>query len=474
MQGAVMHARAPLFTALSLSAAMAASEAVADVTISSDATRNMSCSSGVCAPTATKAVLNVGDLENLLASGSVEVTTTGSGVEANNLNVTSPFTWTASSALTFEAYQSINFTARVSDGGAGGVSLVSNIQGDENGLSFLPGGSLSFANSQAALSLNGQEYRLEPTLKSLIDDIAAQPDGDFALANDFDARHERAYSASPISVPFGGLFTGLGNTISRLDIDDESDAYVGLFANVTESGSLSSLRLENVVVRAAGSQSAAGAMVGLNSGGVINSSSSGKIQGISAGGLVGANEGVVAQSSSAVSVSGNSFLGGLVGDNFAGADINDSFATGRVTSKSDNEDTYVGGLVGADFGGISNSYATGNTDNPPGPVGGLVGFINGTGGGVVTSYATGAPKGGTAGGFIGLVENGGPAEICYWDTTTSKTKRGVGDGNDAGITGLSTQQLQAGLPAGFDPTIWAEDSKINNGLPYLINNPPEK
>jgi hypothetical protein len=183
---------------------------------------------------------------------------------------------------------------------------------------------------------------------------------------------------------------------------------------------------------------------------------------------------VVAQSSSAVSVSGNSFLGGLVGDNFAGADINDSFATGRVTSKSDNEDTYVGGLVGADFGGISNSYATGNTDNPPGPVGGLVGFINGTGGGVVTSYATGAPKGGTAGGFIGLVENGGPAEICYWDTTTSKTKRGVGDGNDAGITGLSTQQLQAGLPAGFDPTIWAEDSKINNGLPYLINNPPEK
>jgi hypothetical protein len=33
-----MRARAPLFTALSLSSALAASEAVADVTISSDAT----------------------------------------------------------------------------------------------------------------------------------------------------------------------------------------------------------------------------------------------------------------------------------------------------------------------------------------------------------------------------------------------------------------------------------------------------
>jgi hypothetical protein len=27
-------------------------------------------------------------------------------------------------------------------------------------------------------------------------------------------------------------------------------------------------------------------------------------------------------------------------------------------------------------------------------------------------------------------------------------------------------------PAGFDPTIWTEDSPINNGLSYLINNPP--
>jgi hypothetical protein len=79
-----------------MAAAMAAllgGNAHADVTISSDQTQNMSCSAGVCMPTATSAVLNVGDLATLLASGNVEVTTTGSGVEANNIGVEAPLTW---------------------------------------------------------------------------------------------------------------------------------------------------------------------------------------------------------------------------------------------------------------------------------------------------------------------------------------------------------------------------------------------
>jgi hypothetical protein len=39
---------------------------------------------------------------------------------------------------------------------------------------------------------------------------------------------------------------------------------------------------------------------------------------------------------------------------------------------------------------------------------------------------------------------------------------------------LTSKQLKSGLPAGFDPTIWAEDPKINKGFPYLIANPPRK
>lgn len=43
----------------------------------------------------------------------------------------------------------------------------------------------------------------------------------------------------------------------------------------------------------------------------------------------------------------------------------------------------------------------------------------------------------------------------------------------SGVAGLTTEQLQSGLPAGFDPSIWGEDAKINHGLPYLLANPPE-
>ena len=72
---------------------------------------------------------------------------------------------------------------------------------------------------------------------------------------------------------------------------------------------------------------------------------------------------------------------------------------------------------------------------------------------------------------------GGTISDVYWDTTTSGiTNLGEGAGNianDPGITGETTAQLQAGLPPGFDPSIWAEDPSINGGLPYLIANPPQ-
>ena len=83
-------------TTLMLAAATAAR---ADVTISSDATANMSCSGGVCQPTASDAVLNVTDLETLLAAGSVTVTTTGSGVQANNIDLTAKLGWNADALL---------------------------------------------------------------------------------------------------------------------------------------------------------------------------------------------------------------------------------------------------------------------------------------------------------------------------------------------------------------------------------------
>jgi hypothetical protein len=53
--------------------------------------------------------------------------------------------------------------------------------------------------------------------------------------------------------------------------------------------------------------------------------------------------------------------------------------------------------------------------------------------------------------------------------------RGAGNvKDDPGIIGLTTEQFQSGLSAGFDPKIWAQSPNINNSYPYLLANSPMK
>ena len=89
------------------------------------------------------------------------------------------------------------------------------------------------------------------------------------------------------------------------------------------------------------------------------------------GGLVGSNYGTVSNCSAIGSTSGNYLVGGLVGWNVRGT-VTDCSTIGR-TMGSDN----VGGLVGwNEYGFVTNCFVTGNTsgiDN----IGGLVGYNNG-------------------------------------------------------------------------------------------------
>jgi hypothetical protein len=228
-----------------------------------------------------------------------------------------------------------------------------------------------------------------------------------------------------------------------------------------------------------------GTLVGLNNGTISRSFAQGMLtspkKSIFSGGLVGNNNaGLIRQCFANVTVTSssgsNSLAGGLVGQN--GGSITDSNAVGDVGNGSL---AFVGALAGSNPGIISNSYATGNATSFEGSAGGLIG-VNGDGenGIVSASYSTGKPNGASeaTGGLIGSDESqSGSVTNSYWDTDSSGiTNLGQGAGtpaNDPGITGLSTAQLQTGLPAGFDPSIWAETPAINNGLPYLIANPPQ-
>ncbi|HEX9159214.1 MAG TPA: GLUG motif-containing protein, partial [Rhizomicrobium sp.] len=175
-------------------------------------------------------------------------------------------------------------------------------------------------------------------------------------------------------------------------------------------------------------------------------------------------------------------LVGLQGGQYSSPGISQSYATGSVTEPG----SYVssaGGLVGLHAGGkISNSYALGSVTGGLWGTGGLVGADDDPWFGPISgSYATGAVTGakltGTngIGGLIGSDET--TIRHTYWDRTTSEiTNQSQGAGNIAnapGIMGLSDKKLKSGLPRGFNPTIWAESPDINNGLPYLIHNPPK-
>jgi hypothetical protein len=521
-------------------AALIAPAARAAVIVSSDATQNMTCSDAVCEPTASDAVLNASDLETLLASGSLTVTTTGDGVEAGDLVISAPVSWTASNALTLEAGHSLKIDKPVSVNGLSGRSLA--INSDGGSLSFGKKGNVTFANLASQLTIDGNPYTLVGDIKKLAADVASKPSGDFALANTYDARQHGKYGSAPIAGVFSGVFEGLGNTISNLTIDDkkQSDLYVGLFAQLMTQGDvvaqLRDIGLVNVKITAVAGQhlgNAIGSLVSINSGGVIegcyatgtvtgkgggggnvigglaaangtnDAALRGQISGSystvtvivdsrgasDAGGLVAQNTGIISRSYATGSVTGGDDVtaGGFAGTNAIGGQIKDSFATGAVIVGGG---LGAGGLVGYYLGKykksggkrlIVNSYATGAVSGGSNVnVGGLLGIsIRGI---TENSYSTGAVTGGSGssvGGLVGYDDYGlSKFTKTYWDADTSgitNLSQGAGNiSNAPGITGLSTEQFQTGLPQGFDPKVWAEEPNINGGLPYLLANPPPK
>ncbi|MFL6689080.1 MAG: hypothetical protein ACJ8IR_02675 [Alphaproteobacteria bacterium] len=275
-----------------------------------------------------------------------------------------------------------------------------------------------------------------------------------------------------------GVVEGLGNKIANLSIDVHSN---GAHRGRRSTPPAAAFRQNNGVIRdlalvdetVLGDQK--GYVAGLvenNYGTVSHCFVSGMVKGRAGGGLVSTNVGTVTASASAAAVHGGQRggLGGLVGWN--GGTISQSFATGGISNGGSN----AGGLVSFNEGQVRDSYSIGSVDKnrTDDHTGGLVEETHGS---ISTSYSTGFVGGypGSEGGLIGwdAVSNN---TDTYWDLDTSNVSdpaRGAGNiDNDPGITGLTDVQLKSGLPAGFDPKVWAQSPNINNGYPYLLANPP--
>ncbi len=473
------------------------SAARADVVISSAQTANIACSAGVCSPTAANAVLNVGDLESLLASGAVEVTTTGAAVQANNIKINAPLLWSSTYTLTLDAFQSVWIVKRVTVNGAGGLTVTVNDGGSNGSFSFGPSGGVTFQNLASPLAIDGRAYKLVNSLPTLIAAVLKKPKGAFALANNYDARQDGTYDRPPMHI-LKGAIEGLGNTISHLSITLRRHPYevAAPVEKVGEKGVIANLRLSHIRYRNLSRASTSAGLVGTNYGYLFGDEATGTItapRGLVAGlanynaptgtisasstdvtisteggggGLVYWNNGAIMYSRAAGAVSAG-FAGGLVGQN-EGA-IAQSFASGAVSGGQAGGFASANTSNGIDTGTIVNSYATGKVTGTSG--GGFVSDDSSEGPTVATSYSTGS-VGAEKGGFV-CYDYTYDFSDDYWDTTTSGTTyASCYDSNFSEVTGLTSKQLRSGLPAGFDPSIWAEDRKINNGFPYLIANPP--
>ena len=461
-------------------AVLISTAANADVSISKKPTQNMNCNAGVCTATAQKAMLNVGDLQTMLASGDVAVKT---GTLAKDIAIDQPLSWTSTSRLTLDAQQSVVVRKPVTVAGTGALTITTNDGGQTGQFRIaLEHGRIQFADLASSLVINGNAYTLVKDIHTLAADIEANPNGFYSLADDFDASIDGTYGSAPVATTLQGTFEGLGNTIRNLRISS-SDQYVGLFKSIGKIAVVRDLRMLESTISGTGGNVINGlaALAGLSNGKVESILVSGKVSsgvsvGVSSmGGIVGVGSGQISDSLVDITVSdgashaGNvgglaggfggsvtsssaagaidtphsQFVGGLVGVLYC----NEQGPCGIATSKSSSSvvGQYVGGLVGQLIGSsIESSFARSKVvagyacrvHHAYSTAGGLVGFAAGA---ITNSYATGSVTGSDSsciGGLFGwLREYPSPPGVGSLMSSYSTAAMSGGDGAHVGGVG---------------------------------------
>ena len=217
---------------------------------------------------------------------------------------------------------------------------------------------------------------------------------------------EEGDSWSPIGTyinSYKGTFDGNEKTISGLYINSSSDSYQGLFGYVDPGGTVKDLTVS-------------GSVSGNNY----------------VGGVVGYNdEGRVENCHNIGEVSGNRYVGGVVGQNNVSSTVENCTNTGSV-----NGSDHVGGVVGNNEASVENCYnigkVTGSADSSN--VGGVVGWNSSS---VENCYNTGAVSGGEyVGGVVGTKEAGASVANCYFLQGTAQKGIGIGSGDATSVTTL--------------------------------------
>ena len=373
------------------------------------------------------------NLGNMLNSTSVIIETTNGPATLNNANsgaaingngdiqINDRVAWSSNNMLTLKAYRNININAPISATGALGKLQLLYGQGSTAGV--INGVAASYkinapVSLQSGYTFSTQLGSSGPTYNYwVITSLGSWDDFKntslatnslqamarttnlniyYALGSDIDASTTASpgwnygKGFTPIgnrSNSFNGMFEGLGHKIDRLYINNNTRKYLGLFGSTGLDSVISNLQLTNINVT--GNQDGIGGLVGQGLGNIFNVKIDGNVTGdLFVGGLVGlipsmaGASGAINNSSFNGHVTGRQGIGGIAGHIDLNASVNFSSFNGQLTGTQD-----MGGLVGSNFGTVQNSYATATFSSPGAvfnTVGGLVGLNSGT---LKNSYA---------------------------------------------------------------------------------------
>lgn len=423
----------------------AAFEYIPDVTISSAASNNGAWSGNspdVWTPGGALANVSIAEIEARLNAGISVIIDTGMGV-AGDIHFNVPLSWSANT-LSLNAARDINVNAVLTAAGQSALVMNTTAGSIKTGLSSLGfHGRIDFPGRSGAgfLTINGEGFTVINSLGAAgsvtptdLQGINGAPNGRYALGANIMAADTASWDSGagfmPLGtdVPFSGVFDGLGHTVSELNINRGINN-VGLFA---VTGVTAKVRNTGLSGGSISGGSYVGGLVGNNAGTIATSFSSAFVSGYDyVGGLAGQNDGYISHSFTSGSVSGSHYYaGGLVGCNHANT-ISNCFSAAEV-----NGGWYVGGLVGENYvfnllsSSISDSFSSGSVTGADW-VGGLTGANYGRLDNVYNSGAvTGTGNG--VGGLVGWINGdyGGSINNGFWDNSVNSmlVDNGAGSG----------------------------------------------
>jgi hypothetical protein len=234
---------------------------------------------------------------------------------------------------------------------------------------------------------------------------------------------------TPSPLTDNGIVDGNGHVIRNVACSGA--APMGFFTYINSGSRVKNLGLENVNISGTGNNT--GGIAGYNIGAITNCYVTGTITGqVYVGGLVGSNgsgsAGVISDSHASVNISETGAAqihGGLVGYNTSGSTISNCYTSGSMTGSGNTK----GGLVGRNSGTIEDSHSSVNISTnvfsagSGADYGGLVG--DNQSGSIKSCYATGNITGySSTGGLIGI--NYVTVEKCYATGNITGTNRAGG------------------------------------------------